>query len=133
VVYAEELKGALMKESLVYTAIFLLCIALMNFSTCGSSNVGEYSVTVTWDENHERLVNSTGGGYRVYCSRRQGFSVNDQGVLIYDVSYESGSRSPTSTNIVLTSGTWFIKVAAYMDLNDTIMSSPSAEQSVSLP
>ncbi|MHA2092207.1 MAG: hypothetical protein ACW98K_15245, partial [Candidatus Kariarchaeaceae archaeon] len=93
----------------------------------------EYTVTVSWDENHESLVNGPGGGYIVYCSRDPDYSLTDPEIVIRDVPYESGLHSPTSTTVTLVSGTWFIKVVAYMELDGITYSSPSVQKSVFLP
>ena len=125
----------------LHTPVFFILLALLFVSSCGNeTNTAQppvpgksYTVTITWDENHENLVNSAGGGFKVYHSREQHFSLHDTGVTVHDVPYETGMYAPTSTDITLTSGTWYIKVAAYMDLNGTVISSPSTEQIVSLP
>jgi len=130
-----------MKKLYKYVPFILLLVGLLYFSNCGNSNKSEqsnlpskeYTVTISWDENHESLVNSPGGGYIVYCCKDQNFSVDDLGVVISEVPYESGSLSPTSTKVTLVSGTWFIKVVAYMELDGMTISSPSVQKSVFLP
>jgi hypothetical protein len=55
-----------------------------------------------------------------------------------DVPFISGSQPPTSAVITITqeqqslSNTWYVKVAAYSNLNGRSVSEPSAEQSISL-
>jgi hypothetical protein len=91
------------------------------------------TITVNWNANHESLVNAPGGGYRVYYSTTPGFTVNGPGVSMKEVPYESGALSPTSTELTLEDGTWYIKVCACMDLKGVIISAPSVETSITLP
>jgi len=93
----------------------------------------EYTVTVSWKANLEKLVNSSGGGYRVYYSKNPGFSINDTGVKVADVPYISGPTAPTSTSLTLDKGTWYVKVVAYINLHGESKSLPSEEKSITLP
>ena len=130
-----------MKKQYSYVLFFLIIFGLLHFTNCDNSNESEqhqlpgkeYTVTISWDENHESLVNSPGGGYTVYCCENPNFALTDPDAIISEVPYESGSRSPTSTTFTLESGTWYVKVIAYMDLDGMTHSLPSVEKSVSLP
>lgn len=127
-----------MKKLYKYIPLILVFVGLLHFSNCGGSRseqlLGiEYEVTVSWDENHESLLNGPGGGYIVYCSKEPHFSLTDPEVITRNVPYASGALSPTSTTVDLESGTWYIKVVAYMELEGTAYSSPSVQKSVFLP
>ncbi len=79
--------------------------ALANYSYAGPSP----KVEVSWTANHEKAVNSPGGGYRVYTN-------NDDDNFI-SVPYVSGPLAPTS--IILTNllkGTNTFQIAAYSTL-----------------
>ena len=130
-----------MKKLYKYIPLILIFVGLLHFINCGGADKPnksllpgkEYTVTISWDENHESLVNSPGGGYIVYCCRDPNFSLSDPGIVICDVPYESGLHSPTSATVTLVSGTWFIKIVAYMELDGIAYSSPSVQKSVFLP
>lgn len=69
-------------------------------------------MTVSWAANREKMVNSTGGGYRVYYSETPGFQ--ESRAKFVDVPYVSGSGAPTSVTITsLFPTTYYVKVAAY--------------------
>ena len=99
----------------------------------GDPNEEYYSVTVSWDKNVESLVNSPGGGYKVYYSENPGFSIDDPDVSDKDVPLDTGGFAPTSTTLLLTAGTWYIKIVAYFSLNEGASSLPSGQRSVTLP
>lgn len=78
----------------------------MTLAACGGSSstpVTSHQVTVSWAANHEKGVNSTGGGYKV----------NVAGKPTIDVPYLSGPAAPTSTDLTLTSGSYGVTVIAY--------------------
>lgn len=86
------------------------------FSNEASATTGA-SVLISWDRNPETAVNRAGGGYKVYYSSNSGFNPGDFGVTEIDVPYVSGASAPTSVLISLSSGTYYIKIAAYSALN----------------
>lgn len=88
------------------------------------------TVVVSWGANHESAVNRAGGGYRVYYSTTPGFALGS-GTLI-NVPYAGGTTAPTTTNLALTAGTYYFKVAAYSTLN-AAGSAASAEIQVVVP
>ena len=109
-----------------------MCLTLMLFFSCGSCGSDDDDdvapgkpYTVSWNANREKAVNSSGGGYRVYYSQVQGFDISNAAFV--DVPWVSG-QTPTTADITLTSGTWFIKVTAYSALNGGSNSKPSEEQ-----
>jgi hypothetical protein len=130
-----------MQKPYKYVPFVLILIGILYFSNCGNSKESdqpdlpgtEYTVTISWDENHETLVNRLGGGYIVYCCKDSNFTVDDSGVVICEVPCQNGSSSPTSTKVTLESGTWYIKVVAYIELDGMTVSSPSIEKSIYLP
>lgn len=66
------------------------------------------SVTLAWAPNHESGVNSAGGGYQV--------SISGQPTLT--VPYVSGpATTPTSTTVMLNTGTYTVTVRAYAALD----------------
>ncbi len=70
------------------------------------------NVTIQWAANNEKRVNQMGGGYNVYISQTSGFAINS--VSPINVPYVSGSSlAPTSTVRLLSSGTYYVRVAAY--------------------
>lgn len=87
-------------------------------------------VTISWTANRETAVNSPGGGYNVYYASTPGFSPTEGTVV--NVPYTSGSLSPTSTVIPLSSGTYYFKVVAYSSL-DSNGSEPSQEKAITVP
>ena len=94
---------------------------------------GTNTVTVTWEANPETPVNKAGGGYKVYYSKKSGFSVNDPKVNSKDLPYVAGPSAPTSTTLILEDGTWYIKVVAYMDFSGVSTSRPSIQKSITVP
>jgi major membrane immunogen (membrane-anchored lipoprotein) len=87
-------------------------------------------VLISWSANRESSVNSPGGGYRVYYSTTPGFDISTANFV--DVPYVSGPAAPTSTILIASSGTDYIKIVAYSTLNGT-GSEPSQEISVVIP
>lgn len=68
---------------------------------------GQASVSISWYANHETGVNRAGGGYEVAIS----------GEPTITLPYVSGSTAPTSTLVVLASGTYTVSVRAYAALD----------------
>ncbi len=68
-------------------------------------------VTINWNANREAKVNLANGGYNVYISTVSGFSIS--GVTPISVPYAGGAQAPTSTITPLSSGTYYVRVAAY--------------------
>ena len=75
------------------------------------------TVNISWSANPETAVNLSGGGYKVYYSSNSGFNISDSGVTEIDVSYISGPTAPTSTQVQLIPGTYYIRIVAYSALN----------------
>jgi hypothetical protein len=75
----------------------------------GSSPAPEtnHSVTLAWAPNHEKGVNSAGGGYRVAVS----------GQPTIDVPYISGPAAPTSAVTTLHTGIYTVTVSAFAALD----------------
>lgn len=92
----------------------LAAAALIVLSGCGSGDDGSspapaanHAVTLAWAPNHEKGVNSAGGGYRVAIS----------GQPTIDVPYISGPAAPTSTVTTLYTGTYTATVTAFAALD----------------
>ena len=69
--------------------------------------VTTHSVTLSWQANRERGVNSAGGGYEV--------SISGQPTVI--VPYVSGPAAPTSTIVSLSTGRYTVTVRAFAALD----------------
>jgi len=87
-----------------------------------------HTVTLAWAPNHEKGVNSAGGGYRVAIS----------GQPTIDVPFNSGLTAPTSTVTTLQTGTYTVTVSAYAALdaqggNTGSLSEPSQPLTVVVP
>ena len=89
----------------IYTKI--VTVTVFPFST----------VQISWSTNPETAVNRGGGGYKVYYSSTSGFNLSDGDVTEIDVPYISGSTAPTSTQVQLLPGTYYIRIVAYSALN----------------
>lgn len=95
------------------------------------------SVQVSWTANREKAVNKSGGGYRVYYSRTNGF--DPATASYYDVPYVTGPTTPVArifSNLLI--GTTYFKVSAYSNLNapgstSGSMSEASTQFSITLP
>ena len=111
-----------------------LLIALI-LSACGGGGgaaaptpVTAHTVTLAWAPNHEKGVNSTGGGYQVTIS----------GQPTITVPYTSGPAAPTSTVTTLQTGTYTATVRAYAALDAQggsagSLSAPSQSLTVNVP
>jgi hypothetical protein len=98
----------------------LLAGVALTLAACGGSKstpITSHSVTISWAANHERGVNASGGGYKV----------NVAGKPTIDVPF-SGSATPTSTDLTLTTGSYAVTVTAYalLDANGGSTGSQSA-------
>ena len=87
-----------------------------------------HTVTVAWAPNHEKGVNSTGGGYEV--------SISGQPTI--NVPYSSGPTGPTSTVTMLQTGTYTVTVTAFAALDAQggstgSLSAPSQSLTVNVP
>jgi hypothetical protein len=86
--------------------------------------VTTHTVTLTWAPNHESGVNSTGGGYQV--------SISGQPTI--NVPY----TAPTSTIVLLNTGTYTVTVRAFAALDAQggstgSLSAPSTPITVKVP
>ncbi|MGZ3694575.1 MAG: hypothetical protein ACXWQO_10370, partial [Bdellovibrionota bacterium] len=88
-----------------------------------------HNVVISWTANRETAVNTTGGGYNVYYSTANGFTV--PGGTAVNVPYVSGSSAPTSTLVQLIPGTYYVRVAAYSTLNT--LSGASTQLTITVP
>jgi hypothetical protein len=70
--------------------------------------VTNHSVTLAWAANHEKGVNSAGGGYQV--------SISGQPTPI-EVPFVSGPAAPISINATLQTGTYTVTARAYAALD----------------
>ena len=89
-----------------------LCVVVL--SSCGGGSDGSspqpatiHTVTLAWAPNHEKGVNSAGGGYQVAIS----------GQPTIDVPFTSGTTAPTSTVTTLQTGIYTVTVSAYAVLD----------------
>jgi hypothetical protein len=109
----------------------LLAGAALTFAACGGSKstpITSHQVTISWAANHEKGVNSTGGGYKV--------NVAGKGTI--DVPYVSGATAPTSTELTLTTGSYAVTVTGYalLDANGGSTGSqspPSQAYTINVP
>lgn len=93
------------------------------------------TVLISWAENPETAVNLAGGGYKVYYSSTSGFNLSDADVTEIDVPF-NGATTPTSTQVQLIPGTYYIRIVAYSSLNApgiTTGSSSTASAEIILP
>jgi len=86
-------------------------------------------VTISWDANREKNVNTTGGGYIVYYSQTKNFDISTADSV--EVTYE---ENKLSAEVELLSGsTYYVKVAAYSNLDGAeYISKPSTEQTLEI-
>jgi hypothetical protein len=93
----------------------VVLIAFVQLAGCGGGGGGgsspppvtNHTVTLAWAPNHEKGVNSAGGGYQVAIS----------GQPTINVPYVSGLTAPTSTVTTLSTGTYTVTVRAYAALD----------------
>jgi len=104
-------QGKSMKNRLAAVVL----IALAQLAGCGGGGGGgsspppvtNHTVTLAWAPNHEKGVNSAGGGYQVSMS----------GQPTINVPYVSGPTAPTSTVTTLSTGTYTATVRGYATLD----------------
>jgi len=105
-------KGKSMKNRLAAVVL----IALAQLAGCGGGGGGggssppaptSHTITLAWAPNHEKGVNSAGGGYQV--------SISGQPTI--NVPYVSGPTAPTSTVTTLSTGTYTATVRGYAALD----------------
>ena len=112
----------------------VVLIALAQLAGCGGGGgsspppVTNHTVTVAWAPNHEKGVNSAGGGYQVAIS----------GQPTINVPWVSGPTAPTSTVTTLSTGTYTVTVRAYATLDAQggsagSLSAPSQSLIVNVP
>jgi len=125
-------QGKSMKNRLAAVVL----IALAQLAGCGGGGGGgsspppvtNHTVTLAWAPNHEKGVNSAGGGYQVAIS----------GQPTINVPYVSGLTAPTSTVTTLSTGTYTVTVRAYAALDAQgggagSLSAPSQSLTVNVP
>jgi hypothetical protein len=104
-------------------------VSMILLSACGGGGGGgatpatNHAVTLSWSPNHEKGVNSPGGGYKVTISGRP---------APIDVPYISASGvTPSSTMVTLSTGSYTATVSAYaaLDVNGGATGSASATSS----
>ena len=87
------------------------------------------NVTINWAANNETNVNQAGGGYNIYISQNSGFNIGDAGVTMVTEPYTS-----TSTIQPLSSGTYYVRVAAFSPIPAAnTESEASAQITVTVP
>ncbi len=69
------------------------------------------NLQLTWNALHEKDVNASLGGYKVCYAATQGFSPGSGTCL--DVPYVSGPTAPTTKNVTLQQGRWYVKIYGY--------------------
>lgn len=119
-----------MLKRYIESGIAVAVISALLLSACGGGGGGgggsgaaastQHSVTLTWAANHEKGVNSAGGGYLV--------SISGQASPI-NVPYNAASGvTPTTTTTTLSTGTYTATVVAYaaLDANGGTTGSKSA-------
>ncbi len=79
-------------------AILAAALALTGCIAKTEAVPADHAVTISWEANHEKGVNATGGGYEV--------SIGDRAV-------EVPSSDPTSLTTVLFTGSYVVKVRAF--------------------
>ncbi|MEK6209940.1 MAG: hypothetical protein AABM64_06120 [Pseudomonadota bacterium] len=99
----------LLPYRLVVASLFVVVL-----SGCGSGGDGSspppgtnHTVTLAWAPNHEKGVNSAGGGYEVAIS----------GQPTINAPFTSGLTAPTSTVTTLQTGTYTVTVSAFAALD----------------
>jgi hypothetical protein len=115
----------------ISAAVFLAA----GLSACGGgagesspTPVTTHSVTLAWQQNRESGVNREGGGYQV--------SISGQPTIV--VPYTAGPAAPTSTMVLLDSGSYTVTVRAFAALdpqggNSGSVSAPSQPLTVNVP
>ena len=115
----------------------VLLIAAVHLAGCSSAEDGRssppvpvtnHTVTLAWAPNHEKGVNTTGGGYHV--------SISGQATI--NVPYASGTSAPASAVTTLQTGTYTVTVTAFAALDAQggsagSLSAPSQSLIVNVP
>ncbi len=110
----------------------VVCLCVIVLTGCGRGDLRSRSVSHTvvlsWAPNHEKGVNSAGGGYQVTVSGQPTISI----------PYVSGPTAPTSTVTTLLTGNYTVTVRAFAALDTQggstgSISSPSQALTVSVP
>ena len=116
----------------------LIMLSVFTLTACGGGGGGSCApistVQISWNSNPETAVNRSGGGYKVYYSSNSGFNLSDVDVTEIDVPF-NGSTTPTSTQVQLISGTYYIRIIAFSALNapgTTTGSSSAATSQITL-
>jgi hypothetical protein len=65
----------------------------------GPSATTPFNVVLTWNANHEKAVNTTGGGYLIYQYHASGPGVSATFDQVISVPYVGGAAAPTTTTI----------------------------------
>jgi len=115
-------------------ACLLIAIILVGCGGGGGGGGGStspptvHSVTLSWEQNRESGVNSTGGGYQIVIS----------GQPTINVPYASGPTAPTTATVSLQTGSYTATVRAYAALDAQggsggTLSVPSAPITVNVP
>lgn len=120
--------------ALIALAVFLLSCTAPHQTESPVEETARAQATqllkVSWIANREQAVNSVGGGYRVYYSQVPDFAIVS--TPFADVPYVTGATAPTTTTLAgLPPGNYYIRVAAYSQLNQQ-GGAPSAEISGSV-
>lgn len=113
--------------------IVVASLFVVVLSSCGGGGGSgpppgtNHTVTLAWSPNHEKGVNSTGGGYRVSISGQPTINVPS-----------SGSTAPTSVVTTLLTGTYTVTVTAFAALDAQggsagSLSAPSQSLKVKVP
>ena len=94
---------------LVVASLFVVVLSSCGSGGGGSSSppVTNHTVTLAWAPNHEKGVNSAGGGYQVAIS----------GQPTINAPFTSGLAAPTSTVTTLQTGTYTVTVRGYAALD----------------
>jgi hypothetical protein len=131
-------------------ALGLAALMALTLAGCGgggsstSCATTACTVTVSWNANPDKAVNSAGGGYYLYYGTTPNFTVGTPGVsgsgyTAVTIPYAASTASaPTSTTLSLFSGTYYFRVQAYSALNRPgasggSTSALSAQKSKTLP
>ena len=92
----------------------VVVIASAYLAGCGGGGGGGtprpitmHAVTISWAANHEKGVNSTGGGYRVTIS----------GQAPIDVLFNAGATPTSAPPVILQTGTYNVTVTAFAALD----------------
>lgn len=103
------MKSRLLPRRFAAAALFVVVLSGCGGGDDGSSPApaANHSVTLAWAANHEKGVNSTGGGYRIAIS----------GQPTIDVPFISGPAAPTSTVTTLYTGIYTATVSAFAALD----------------